>query len=185
MRVFIAIELNEEVKKYIGEFQELFKTYCKKGNFTPIDNVHITLRFIGEIDIDDIERIKEAMYKTSIYNKAFKLSINELGFFERNDSNIAWIGIDKNNFLIKLHNSLERSLLSEGFKRDRQKLVPHITIAREVKTYIDLKPLKKKLLFNKQEMYVDKIVLMESVRNGSKLIYRPLIVQKLKSDKKY
>ena len=55
MRTFIAIELEEEVKDHLAEVQAKTQELCRRGNFTPKENFHLTLHFLGEVGEDDIE----------------------------------------------------------------------------------------------------------------------------------
>lgn len=62
MRVFIAIELKDECKKYISSImREVRDSFDKHGTFVPLDNFHITLEFLSERDEDEIAIIKRVV----------------------------------------------------------------------------------------------------------------------------
>lgn len=174
MRTFIAIEFEEEIKQYLYEVQETAKTGCKNGNFTSKENFHLTLRFIGEADFDDIERLKEAVFEAGRQSKPFSFTLNQLGFFERGEKKIMWFGINKSIPLYQLYNCLEKNLARQGFPRNKQDLSPHITLAREVTLYTSPSVLQKKIPIENKIVQVDKISLMKSTREGRKMIYEPI-----------
>ncbi|WP_137695811.1 RNA 2',3'-cyclic phosphodiesterase [Ruminiclostridium herbifermentans] len=65
MRLFFAIEFNEELKDYLFSIQKQVRQYCIGGNFTSKDNFHLTLRFIGEQSQQQAELLKSAMKATA------------------------------------------------------------------------------------------------------------------------
>ena len=174
MRTFIAIEFEEEVKQYLYKVQEIAKTGCKNGNFTPKENFHLTLRFIGEADFDDVERLKEAIFETGKQSKPFSFTLNQLGFFERGEKKIMWFGIDKSIPLYQLYNRMEKNLARQGFSRNKQDLSPHITLAREVTLFTQPSVLQKKIPIENKIVQVNKVSLMKSTREGRKMVYEPI-----------
>ena len=95
MRTFIAIELEEEVKDHLAEVQAETQKLCRRGNFTPKDNFHLTLHFLGEIEEDDIEYLQDAMYETARRNRPFTLTLDKIGFFPRGNKGIMWAGLER------------------------------------------------------------------------------------------
>ncbi len=180
MRTFIAVNFDEDVKKYIQSVSVRIKENCKKGNFTDESNYHLTVRFIGETDKEDIENICTAMDEALSSIKSFKLALRGIGFFKRGFKSIVWVGIRESNILNIVHSRLEKSLQKQGFSRDRQGLSPHITIAREAELKKGYDEIKKEIAFSEKEFDVTSIALMESKRIGPKLIYTPIYVKRLK-----
>ncbi len=180
MRVFMAIDFSEEIKEYISKVQENVKTATKKGNFVPKDNFHITLHFIGEVERNEIDGLCTALYTGASQNKEFTIKLDELGTFNRGNSSILWLGTEECKPLFRLYNSLSKALSREGYSTGRQGLKPHITLGREVEFYNNFKNLRGKFPIEHKEIKVEKITLMESVRKGPKLIYKPLFTAELK-----
>ncbi len=183
MRAFIAIELEEEVKDCLEQVQKQAQTLCKKGNYTPKENFHITLHFLGEITTDDIEYLHMAMVETARFQKSFSLTLDKIGFFPRGREGVMWVGVEKSGDLFRLFNHLEKSLGKQGFGREKKGLSPHITLGREVEPYRGFGDVQKNVHLEQKQIRVTSIALMESVRMGRKLVYRPLVVQKLKEPK--
>ncbi|MFZ5965646.1 MAG: RNA 2',3'-cyclic phosphodiesterase [Bacillota bacterium] len=174
MRVFIAIELSKELKKYFFNQSKIIQRYCIKGNFTREDNFHLTLRFIGESDEKQIEELKNAVSKTAEKCSGFSSMTGNLGFFPRGNKKILWAGLENSTELKKLYQLLEKELESIGYPKEERGLKPHITIGREVVLQSEFDTLKQVISMVPNELFVNKLSLMESTREDGKLVYRPL-----------
>ena len=180
MRTFIAIELGNEVKNVLAAAQEQVAALCRKGNYTPKENFHLTLHFLGEVTTEDVEYLQQAMMETAGMSYPFSLWLDRIGFFPRGREGILWAGVEKSDALFRLFRNLETCLGRQGFGREKKGLRPHITLGREVEPYRHFSDVQKKVSLEATEIPVTSISLMESVRMGRKLIYRPLVVQRLK-----
>lgn len=179
MRTFIAIELEEEVKDHLTEVQAETQKLCRKGNFTPKENFHLTLHFLGEVEEGDLEYLQDAMYETARRNRPFTLTLEKIGFFPRGNKGILWAGLEKSTHLQRLFSTLEKSLEQQGFARERKGLSPHITLGREVEPHRSFLDVQKSVRVEPMKLAVKSIALMESVRKGPKLVYVPLFRQDL------
>lgn len=180
MRTFIAIELSPDVREYLSEIQTETQKHCRRGNYTPQDNFHITLHFLGEINPSDVEYVKEAMFEAAQRNKVFDVKLGQLGFFGRGERGILWAGLEKNDSLQRLFFGLQKSLERQGFAREKKGLSPHITLGREVEPQRSFLDVQKTVVMDPKSFKVEKITLMESVRKGPRLVYKPLYRQLLK-----
>lgn len=168
MRLFIAINFDYETKEKIKYFQNLLRKYAKLGNFTLEENLHLTLVFLGEVEQSRIPLIKKAM--DDIKETKFILSFSNMGKFKRDSGDIWWIGIEKNNTLLKLQKNLSIRLSESGFIIEKRKFTPHLTLGREVV----LNDIPNKSDFNNIENIsaeIGKISLMKSERINGKLTY--------------
>ena len=134
MRVFIAVEIsNADILKKIQRFQENLQIDVKP---TKINQIHFTLQFLGEIDEEKCEKVKDLL-RTITFSQ-FNLSLKEVGGFPNlKNPRISGIGPDKEGAekLIKITNEIEMKLTSLGFEKNK-KFKPHLTIFR-VKHKID------------------------------------------------
>lgn len=175
MRVFIAIELDDEIKKYLSEIQTKVKKNSIKGNFTREANFHLTLRFIGDVDDKGIHSLKRAIDETSKEFQEFELKLGGLGEFPRKDKKIIWIGLSEGIKELKdLFKRLENNLEKQGFNREERGLKPHITIGREVRVDKPFEDLKNEISIEPKLINVKKISLMESTRVNGVLSYIPI-----------
>ncbi len=179
MRTFIAIELEEEVKEHLANIQIETQKLCRRGNYTPKENFHLTLHFLGEVEEEDLDYLQEAIFETARRNRPFTLTLDKVGFFPRGNKGILWAGLEKSNPLQRLFSTLEKSLEQQGFARERKGLSPHITLGREVEPQRSFLDVQKGVKVEPMRVSVRSISLMESVRRGPKLVYVPLFRQNL------
>lgn len=124
MRVFVAIELPDRIKKKLKDIQ---KEFHNLGKITFVNDFHLTLKFLGEISPLMIERIKERLGKIEF--KEFELHLSKLGVFpDREYITILWMGLKPTKNLKKLQHGIESKLL-DLFSIDRN-FKGHITIGR-------------------------------------------------------
>ena len=157
MRLFIAIQLSEEMKTSVVGTMHTLKKAGVKGTYVPVQNLHLTLAFIGETK--EKEAVKAALQTVSF--KPFRLSFSEMGTFE----DLLWVGIKGNQGLSKLAKDVAGALDQAGISYDRKKFVPHITIIRRMAGKW------KQVPSPKGEMMVKKISLMKSEQKDGKRVY--------------
>lgn len=181
MRVFIAIEFDDEMKKYLAQRQADVKKNSDRGNFTGRENFHLTLRFIGEANREEIQRIKAAINGTAEAVESFGVKLGTLGEFPRNRKKIIWIGISEGHRDLKeLFEKLEANLEREGFPREEREFRPHITLGREIILNKDFQEVSKEIVIEAKSIRVESISLMESTRIHGVLHYVPIYRKKLK-----
>ena len=157
MRLFVAIQLSDDMKKEIGKTLHALKQKGVRGNYVPLSNLHLTLAFIGEVE--DAGAVKEALADISF--KPFKLSLSEMGTF----GDLLWVGMKGNQGLAAAAKSVRDALDAAGIDYDRKKFVPHITIVRKASgSYKQVPP-------PKGEMMVKKISLMKTTFKDGKPVY--------------
>jgi len=123
MRLFIALNFDEGLKEVINELQVYLKEHKVKGRYVPLDNMHLTLSFIGEYD--NAEKIMDIMDEIDIPD--INLSLDNCGNF----GDIFWLGIKENKELNDYVYKLRRRLIKEGIDIDKKKFKPHITLIRK------------------------------------------------------
>ncbi len=174
MRTFIAIEVQEEMRQYLQEVQQQAMALCKSGNWTPEQNFHLTMHFLGEIDAEDTEDAAQAIWEAARGQRPFSIRLSETGFFARGQNGVFWAGIEKSKPLERLFFRLEQALERNGFAKEKKGLTAHITLGRQVVPKGSFRQVQEQITLEKREIPVTGLVLMESVRRGPKLIYRPI-----------
>ena len=125
MRLFIAINLPKEVKDYLFDLQKEFKDYGKI-NFIHKKNLHLTLKFLGNVDDNKLKEIKEKLNK--VKSKNFEISLNSLGIFpDKEFIRILWIDLNPKNKVIELAQKIDQELIQ--FPNDHP-FSDHITLGR-------------------------------------------------------
>lgn len=122
--MFFAIPLSEEIKAALSAYQADLVSAGVTGRFSPAEDLHITLAFIGEYPDPD----KAIAAAEGLSFDSFTLEIQDTGFF----SDTLWAGISGNGSLDRLAGRLRRALSDSGIPCDRKRFRPHITLARRV-----------------------------------------------------
>lgn len=169
MRLFIAINFEEHIKNPLQDIITELKKSSIQGKFVNKENMHLTLEFLGEINDNKVEAIKNAMDQIS--TKSFSMELSGIGYFKRREGNIYWVGVKENDILYKTQAELHNMLLGKGFDLEDRQYKPHLTLGRKVK--MD-ETFNSETLLNDIEQLtinVDKIDLMKSENINGKLIY--------------
>ncbi|GMA98647.1 RNA 2',3'-cyclic phosphodiesterase [Pelosinus sp. IPA-1] len=135
MRLFIGIELPENIIAELHSLQNLLRKKVRRGRFPSKDNLHLTLQFLGETSERKVEDIIRSLQTVSKLNFPFKLSFNtHLGSFgHKNPVRIVWVGVKgKVAALLQLQTSIVGSMQELGFPAESRDYHPHITLARDV-----------------------------------------------------
>lgn len=180
MRVYIAIDFENKVKDYFDKITCSIKKHCTHGSFTTKNNFHMTIRFIGEADDLQIEKIKELLDKVVLKVNPFKLSVDNLGIFTRKKTNILWIGIEENPILSQLHKELSALLKEAKLPFYDKVFMPHVTLGRRVELQSDSIELNNLTQYERISIPVKAITLMASKEENGKLNGVPIYKVNLK-----
>jgi 2'-5' RNA ligase len=175
MRLFIAIDFPEDLKKRLYTTAKKLKVKARQGNFTYFDNLHFTLVFIGEVNPGKIVKIKKAMDQVSVH--PFDISFQRLDHLKKHGGDIYWIGmreLQEARVLPELYNQLCESLDEAGFSIEKRKLQPHLTLGRNVTMLDSFDIAKFATHIPKMQMTVDQVSLIKSEQIAGKLVYTKL-----------
>jgi 2'-5' RNA ligase len=124
-RLFVAIDLPESLKAQLA----LIGTGIPGARWVPEDQLHLTLRFIGEVDGLLYRDIKKALFDVNM--EPFPLALKGVGTFPpRGQPNVLWVGLEKSDPLLRLQHKIENMLRQAGVEPEGRKFSPHITLAR-------------------------------------------------------
>jgi len=163
MRAFISIEPPEQIKKEIfKEFEKLESSGFVAGNFVGKNDLHLTLKFLGNISEEQIEKIKKTFSDISF--PKFEIKIGEIGFFPSESYvRVIWVGLIADE-LKKLKETIDKNLLDIGINSDGREFSSHITVARvkKIKDKDNFLKKIKELKLKKMSFPVEKVTLMKS-----------------------
>ncbi|MFZ5365884.1 MAG: RNA 2',3'-cyclic phosphodiesterase [Patescibacteria group bacterium] len=126
MRTFIAIELPQEIKRKIGEFEESLKKYLPLRFVAP-QNLHLTLFFLGEIAESRVSEVIEAVKTGTRDIKPFYLFLGKPEFFTHG----LWLEVEGQiEVLRKLYQQIGKELKIRNFEIETRPFSAHITIGR-------------------------------------------------------
>lgn len=130
VRTFIAVELPKAIIEKLSELEKELKKSGADVKYVSPENLHITLRFLGEIDEKDMENVKTGCEKAAEGTAPFEISLRGIGVFPSFDyMKILWARVEKGvNELVKLKNALDNFV--EIGEKDSRAFSPHITLGR-------------------------------------------------------
>ena len=157
MRLFVAIKLSAELKGALLSAQNTMYDHGVRGNYTPEENMHLTLAFIG--DYPDAESVLDALNDVTF--TPFELALEGIGCF----GDLWWAGLKESAPLAAVARRVRRALAENEIPFDRKRFFPHITLIRKAsKAAAGIHILSA-------AMTVDTISLMRSDRGRNGMIY--------------
>lgn len=125
MRLFIALNLPEEVRERLAGVGG----GVPGARWVPVENLHLTLRFLGEVDNQLAADIDDMLH--AIDARGFELTLAGVGAFtEGKRINALWAGVEANEALIRLQAKIDQAVVRAGASPERRKFKPHVTLAR-------------------------------------------------------
>lgn len=166
MRAFIAVDLAPEIKERLQALVGDLRAARADVRWIEAGGMHLTLKFLGEIDDDRALRVREVLASAAARHHPFSLRLEGTGAFPTERSpRVLWAGCAAGPELAALQEDLERALEAEGFEREARAFKPHLTLGR-VKGPGRIDKAMAELARHRDEsfgaMTVGKIVLFES-----------------------
>lgn len=126
MRLFAAVDLSSDVKDYLFELSSSMKnTKVAKVNWVAKKNLHITLKFFGEVNNEDLDKLKNSLSK--IKYTSFYTNLSDVGVCKSNlKISVVWVGLDQENKFVDLQKLIDAETIDFG----NIKLGAHITLGR-------------------------------------------------------
>ena len=171
MRLFLAIDLPEKAKDYLYNFQKNLKRDYVKVSWVPKKNLHLTLKFFGEVDEKKLEALKAEL--KNIKQDSFKVKLKGIGFFpDEKEPRVIWVGIQPEKDVVALQQKIDEALLL-SFPSD-QKFQSHLTIGRikGVKNPKEFAKAAKELKVEEIEFEISSFKLMQSTLAATEPSYR-------------
>jgi 2'-5' RNA ligase len=177
VRTFIAVEIAEEVRKRIAEFQEKLRQEPGRVSWSKPENIHLTLKFLGDVEETEIPKIVEAVERAVEGIAPFEVAVESSGGFPSlRRPRVLWIGCnDEDGRLKELAERVEQELAGLGYPRERRRFSPHLTIGRPKSPFIEkISQRMEQTEFVGGTMPVREVVVMKSQLHPKGAIYTPL-----------
>jgi RNA 2',3'-cyclic 3'-phosphodiesterase len=183
IRTFICIELPDSIKTKLGEIQTEMKTLGSNVRWTRTDGIHLTLKFLGNVEKQNINQIVEQIAEASRVHSPVEIEVKESGAFpDFKKPRVFWIGVhDPSGALARLQMTIDTKLEKIGFEKENRRFSPHLTIGR-VKSHDGLNATSRAL----EEMSIEpmaflanQVVVMQSHLQLKGAVYTPLHIIKL------
>ena len=133
IRTFVAVELSDSIKAHIAaDIAQLRQEQIDNMRLVRPEGVHLTLKFLGDIDANRVPTVAEAMTQAAARHAPFSLALGQPGVFPNaNRARVLWIGVEGDLQLLRLLQSdIEEALVATGFPPEKQRFNPHLTIGR-------------------------------------------------------
>lgn len=187
-RLFLAIELSQEIRRTLLEFGRELGQMAPGGTVRWVrpENIHLTLRFLGDTPVESLESIIEGMDRVAVEFSTFELALGKLGCFPNpRKPRIIWVDvIGELGTLEALQLGLSQMLTPLGWEPEKRRFHPHLTLGRvkDSRALIEARlPLGREL--RPQKIHVDSIALIESTLLSDGAVYSTRHLSKLKQGK--
>jgi 2'-5' RNA ligase len=168
IRLFVGIELPPELRLRLS----LLCGGIPGAKWVDPGNLHLTLRFIGEVDEGTASDIDETL--AQIRAPRFALTLSGTGHFGTGDTPRAlWVGVEKTRALLQLHDKIEMALMRLGLAPEQRRYTPHVTLARLKQVAVPRLQefLRDHALFRAESFPVERFSLIASYPTKSGSIY--------------
>ncbi len=166
MRLFIAIQLSEEMRASLTGTVQRLKKAGVRGRYAAAQNLHLTLAFLGETAAGEgLASVEQALREAAF--PAFPLELSGLGNF----GDLPWAGLKDSPGLEAAVREVRGALDRAGIRYDRKKFVPHITLLRNMNGNGDWKSVQPP----RGQMTVRRISLMNSELRDGRRVYTELM----------
>lgn len=131
IRTFLAVELDEPAREALREFQSALMASGLEARWVKPENIHLTIRFLGEIIPADIEKISASVRAVAEKVKPFRVTIRGAGAFPSlQRPRVVWAGLEDPSAALELEKLITAALRQIGFPPEDKEFHPHFTLAR-------------------------------------------------------
>jgi len=179
-RVFCAVELPDVVRTRLADHVLRLRKEVPEAaaSWSRVENIHLTLKFFGNVEVKRIEKISEAAERVVKQFSTVQIGVGGTGVFPRpSRPQVLWIGVsDPSGQLTALQTKFENECAVEGFEKEDRAYRPHLTIARLRKPEgaRDLADTHLQMQFDPIEVYVEELVLFRSELSPKGARYTPI-----------
>jgi 2'-5' RNA ligase len=129
MRLFVALDIPDEIRQRITRFVEGLQRYAPDANWVKPASYHVTLKFIGERPSADAEQLKHIL--AGVTGSPVTIAFRGSGFFPNpNSPRVFWAGMEHDDVLPQLARAVDHACSGLGIPREEHEFRPHLTLAR-------------------------------------------------------
>lgn len=184
LRTFIAVEMSPEVRSRARQLISRLQGTAAKVTWVKPEAMHLTLKFLGEVDLIDIPGVCQAVSGAVADLPPFEIEVHGAGAFPAaGRPRTIWLGVGRGVAeMVELHEAIERAVADLGFRRENRRFRPHLTLGR-VRGDRDLLPLGQLVAehadFAGGVASVDEVVVFSSELEADGPLHEPLAVATL------
>ncbi|MCB9134829.1 MAG: RNA 2',3'-cyclic phosphodiesterase [Anaerolineales bacterium] len=132
-RAFIAVDLSTEVLEQLAQVMKGLREEIGDGTirWVPVENMHLTLKFLGDVSVTNLDRVKEIIQTSASNCPMFAVSVGGLGAFPSPlRARVVWVGVEGPPDLIGLQRSIDVETDRLGYASESRDFKPHLTLGR-------------------------------------------------------
>src|ERR1051326_2271448 len=125
MRIFLALDIPSETRKRLAEYMERIRSCAPEARWARVEGLHITLKFVGEVSDEMVQRMKAALSKVNA--TPFQVTFQGVGFFPNpTAARVFWAGVGGGEALPQLASAIDAALETMGVMRETKAYRPHL-----------------------------------------------------------
>ncbi|OHB66891.1 MAG: 2'-5' RNA ligase, partial [Planctomycetes bacterium RBG_13_63_9] len=132
VRTFVAVEISSAVRERAGELIEVLRASGADVKWVEVGNLHLTLKFLGDVASREIPRVCEAVERGTAKVAPFELEVRGAGAFpDARRPRTVWLGVGNGaEEMVELHRHVEAKLSKLGYRKEHRRFQAHLTIGR-------------------------------------------------------
>ena len=171
MRVFYAVNFDDKTASLLRKLQGDLREHVRHGRWATIDNLHLTLHFVGEIEPEELPVFKQALETAARAVQPFTVRFTSYGSFRQGKQDLIYVKTKNTGGSMETLSEVLKEQLKRG---DMKSFTPHVTLIRRADLDYGTLKLLKKQRFELPPVNIKSIELMESIKKDGKLTYLPL-----------
>ena len=176
MRIFYAVNFDAASISLLEKLQNDLREHVRRGRWAELENLHLTLHFVGEAQEKELPELREALEKAAAAVQPFNIRFTSFGSFRQGKQDLVYVKTKNTGDSLQIMSDILKEQLHRG---DMKSFMPHITLVRRAEmNYGTLKVLKKQR-FELPPAEIKSVELMESRKVNGNLTYIPLHSVKL------
>jgi 2'-5' RNA ligase len=131
MRLFVAVSLAQEIRAHLACVQDRLRHARADVSWVRAENLHVTLKFLGETEEKRLERIRSALAEVARGGAPFVMEVAGVGSFGGRVPRVVWVGVTNGaEPLVRLAGEIAAALAPLGFPREKRGFTAHFTLGR-------------------------------------------------------
>jgi 2'-5' RNA ligase len=131
MRLFVAVNLPAQIRERLAAEQDRLRRAQADVSWVRAENIHVTLKFLGETEEKRLDRIRPALLEVARGSVPFRIQVSGLGSFGGRVPRVVWVGVQEGaEPLSRLAKDVEAAMARLGFPKERRGFSAHITLGR-------------------------------------------------------
>lgn len=178
MRAFLAVELPDDIRRALAQLQRRLAESHADVTWTKEANLHITMRFLGEISQEQREAVEQRLTQVCQHHREHPVALSQVGAFPNVSApRVIWVGVGEGDvWLGQAARQIEEGLGDLGFPREERQFTAHVTLGRvrSPKRRAELAAQLRQATWPPHAFRVTHLTLFQSTLTGSGPIYSAL-----------